>query len=638
MFQVAMTGELARSAMPSYPMVAGEPSTYHWFYYALAAQLGQGMDTAVVALRLLPVALLLSLALLTGSVARQIAGRSSAAAFGVALVALIGNTVPSGWITRSGIAGRFDADGAALDPIRLYWQHSPTQSLGWLAGVACLGAAIAFLRRGIAKGPVPAIALAAMALLAAGSKSSVPPVLICGLLLVAGLSLTHRDRASLSRAIVAALVVAGMWVVAMLVVYPGGSYGLRVMPGQHVVALVVRLMPAQTSPAADGVFRTTELLPGLVAAAVVLIPLVPRLLGLIWLNAERPLDASRWLATGSVASGFAGTFLTRHPGQSEVFFLVSAYPIGLAGSAAGFALMMERFSRRAGSRKSFAVLGPAAAAGFTITAFIAAWAGVRDPMALWRPKTDPGHWPGGWLSAGEQMLAWSGPHLALAAAVLAVSVLGVLLAARSRSAPWLASSGLGALIMVTALLSGGVVSTTRALAGGSGQSVPDLVRIWENDTTMRRWARTTPELIEAAHVIRNRSSPHDVVATNRVCTQPWALERRCDPRDFTVSAFTGLRTDASGWAYSERAVALAWTTRGGYARVPFWDQQRLQDEQDLVARPTRALADQAWTERGVRWILADRQVGPVATRFDEVGEVVYEHRGVVAVRLRPPTN
>jgi hypothetical protein len=72
--------------------------------------------------------------------------------------------------------------------------------------------------------------------------------------------------------------------------------------------------------------------------------------------------------------------------------------------------------------------------------------------------------------------------------------------------------------------------------------------------------------------------------------------------------------------------------------VPFWDQQRLQDEQDLVARPTRALADQAWTERGVRWILADRQVGPVATRFDEVGEVVYEHRGVVAVRLRPPTN
>ncbi len=640
MFQVAMTGELSRAASPTYPMVAGEQSSYHWFYYAIAAQLGLGMDTAVVVLRLLPVTLLLGLALLAGSVARQISGRGCATAIGAILVGLVGNTLPTGWVVRTNIAGRFDADGVALDPIRLYWQHSPTQNLGWLSGLACMGATIAVLRRGFRHGAAALGLLGATGLMAAGSKSSVVPVLICGLLAVAAVSLLRRDRATLVRALVAVGVLGAGLLFAMLVVYPGGSYGLRVMPLYRSVLVVSQLMPALTYPSADGITRDTGVLPRIVGMAVVLLPLAPRLLGLWWLG-WRYRDPAGWLGAGAVIAGLVGTYLTRHPGQSEVFFVVSAYPIGLAASAAGFALALDSLRRRVGLRRTALVLGGAAAAGIAATAVVASWAGVTPPHLLWRATTDPGHWPGAWLTATEQLLAWSSPYLLLGGLVAALAVAAAFLTRGARRAAGLRTRGWVAALACTALLSGGLVSTWQAVTGGNGQTVAARTEFWRELSITRRWSMTTPDFVRAAHRIRDAAEPGDVVATNRVCVQQWWVVREksrpCDPRDFTVAAFTGLRTDVSGWAYADRSLSHAWTVEGGYARLPFWDPQRLQAEQALIQRPTRQLAERAWTRHGVRWVLADRLAGPVSDELSAIGDVVYDRGGVVAVRLRAPS-
>ncbi len=640
MFHVAMTGELARTAVPTYPMVAGEPMSYHWFFYAVSAQLGQGLDTVAVVTRLMPVTLLLGLVLIVASVARDVSGRASGAAIGALLVGVLGNTLPAGWVIGTGIPGRFDADGAALDPVRLYWQHSPTQAMGWVAAVACFGATVRLLRHGLRADPANAVVLLGMGLLAAGSKSSVPPVLLCGVLAAGAVSLVRREWPGVMRAVVASTGVAGTWVFAMLVVYPGGSYGLRVIPGDRAALLAGVLTPALVTHPTQFT-SSAALTTSSVAVVVWLTPLLPRLVGLGWQLRWRPRDPAGWVGTGTVVGGLAGTFLTRHPGQSEVFFLVSAYPVGLVVSAAGLVLLLDRVHERLGRRVTVVVLVTPAVAGVLVTAAVARWAGDIPPVAIWRAAARSGQRPGAWLSPTRQLLAWVAPDLVLASASLVIALLAVVgvRAVFSRTGFGL---GQGAAVVATVvLLGGGAVSTWEASTNGDGQSVAARLAANRQAARAGRLTTTTSSLVAAAHLIREHSGPQDVVATNRICAQlgtAITASRPCDPRDFTVAALTGRRTDVSGWAYASRSVAAAWTVPGGYAAMPFWDPARLSATRTLVTDPTSALARAAW-ERGVRWVLADRSAGPVSDHLDEIGQVMYSSGGVEVVRLdpQPPT-
>jgi hypothetical protein len=641
MFQSAMTAELGRTLRPTYPMIAGDPGSYHWFVYAVASFLGQGFDTGVLIMRLVPVTLVLALVLLCASVARQISGRTSAAGFGAVLVGVVGATVANRWMLPTGIAGRYDTDGAVIDPIGVYWQVSPTQTLAWVAGVACLGAVVATLRSTERRPLVPMVGVVAFAALSAGAKSSELPVLLAGFGLGLLVSLLAR-RATEARRLAGICLAVGLlaWL-ATVVIYPGGSYGLVIRPGQRLELVAQRFMPglAQTVGPAGAHTTRLPLLAILAGVVLTLLPLLPRLLGLLVLMRSKPQDPVPWIGAGVAFGGLAATMMTRHPAQSELYFFISAYPIALPVSAAGFAILWDRltpFLRRE-HRLGLSLL--AAAGG----GLVACWAisdalGSSLPIVAWVKQF--GHAPKAQeVSALTQALAWSRPVLltALACAVIALLGLVVTWGARRRSpirpATWTAA------LLAAALLGGGAFATVLHVRRGDGLSPQQAIAAWTKDNrNVRAHVLTTQDYVSAAAAIRDHAHPDDVVATNMVCLVRASARKSgaiCDPRDFSASAYTGLRSDVAGWAYTQHALGLGWVTRGGYIMVPYWDPARLAAERALIEAPTRTALDAAY-RRGVRWILADRQSGAVSPLLDQLAVRVYDRGGAYAYRLLRP--
>ena len=119
-----------------------------------------------------------------------------------------------------------------------------------------------------------------------------------------------------------------------------GRTALRISPGARALLLADRIVPTPEGRVAAGGSSS------LVAVALWLLPLTPRLLGLLWW-VRRPVDPVGVLCGATVVGGLAGSFLTTHPGRSDVFFLVSAYPVGVVGSAAGLVLAGRRARRAA---------------------------------------------------------------------------------------------------------------------------------------------------------------------------------------------------------------------------------------------------------------------------------------------------
>ena len=365
MFHTALASELARTAAPQYPMVPEGTYPYHWFFHALAAHLGRGFEPLVVVTHLLPLTFLLGVVAMAAVAARVVARHRWGAGVGAAAVGLVGMTQPGAWFVLTGITGRADTDGAGLDPIRLYWQHSASTTLGWLAALGVVAAAAPALRGGPLRRRDLALVLL-MGVLAAGAKSAQTPVLLCGFATVVVVALLGRRWGAAARGGLLAAALALPWAVALVTMYAGGSQGLVVSPGERAVTLAARLTPALAPVGPDGDRVTTPLVL-MTAVSLWLLPLLPRLLGLLWW-ARRPLDPAGLLCGATVVAGVAGTFLTGHPGGSDVFFLVCAYPVGLAGSAAGFVLATLRLGERWGWRP-LAVAGTAAAlAGATATA------------------------------------------------------------------------------------------------------------------------------------------------------------------------------------------------------------------------------------------------------------------------------
>jgi hypothetical protein len=145
----------------------------------------------------------------------------------------------------------------------------------------------------------------------------------------------------------------------------------------------------------------------------------------------------------------------------------------------------------------------------------------------------------------------------------------------------------------------------------------------------------TPALFEAGRYLRLHADPGDVVATNRVYNGRVAAGR--DNRDFSVSAFSGLRSDVGGFGYAPRMLQAV-KPGESYVLAPFWDQPRLDAELALVEKPTAETLAAAYRTRGVRWIVADERSGPVSSQLATLTDLVSRVDGVWLARLRPPSN
>jgi hypothetical protein len=550
MFQLAVVGQLRHSLQPQYPLVHGLPFAYHWFLHAVLAHLltGTGLDPFDVVLRLVGVTLLPVVLLLTAVVARRVAGTVRAGALAAVLLGVVGTTVATVWTT----------DGTSQAIVQTYWVASLTTEFGWLATVALTGCVVAVLRRGEADQAIPVWLLVPLTVLAAGAKSADLAVLLVGVAFAAGAALVIRRR--VVPAVLVVAVVGISLLVAKFTIYSGTAYGLRWAPFAGIVARATAMFPGLTTPSGSTTFLAAPGVPRLVVAAVFglwLLPLLPRLAGLVVLLRRRAGDPLVWLFLGTILAGFGATLAYRQPGSSEICFLFAAYPIGVVGSAWGLSLLPR-------------LPLPGAAVGLLLTVAAAVVAGrvLRMPAG-----------------AGElhQIAVWAWP--------LGLVVVGLLV---------LVVVGRFRVFLVTAVLGTGLLSTGLYLTGTATALSYNQVQ-----ATTSTNLPTTRDDLTAGRWLASHSAPTDVLAVNRTCLQP-ASANACTAKDFTISALAGRDVDVGGWAYAPQNLDSAWHSPLWYASQPFWDQPRLTQELNAFSSPTIALLDGLRTEHGVRWLVADQ--------------------------------
>ncbi len=633
LYQTALTGEARRNLVPGYPMVDGEPLGYHWFFHALAAQLGgSGLHDLDVVTRLLPATLVVMVTLLAAAVGSQVTGHWTGAVGAAAAVTLVRPLAPDPWLQ------------GPLAVVGTYWQLSPTATLGWVLGLALTGCLVAVLRRGPFDRPVPVWLLPLFAIGAAGAKSAQVPVIACGVAL-AGLVwvVAARGRGGwLRTAAIHGGAVAGLLVVialAVLFLYPG-SYGLRVDPG------------AWPASAAEQVYGTTGVSPVAVAAASLValvrrwVPMLLPCAGLLVLLRRRPLEPAGWIGLGTVVGGLLPALVLTHPAGSQLYFAVAALPIGLVLSGAGAGLFVQHVVAADGLHGLHGLSRPPGLSGWTgpfrpgralfvpgvvvigALALVAVWR-VTHAATTAAPAPPAPATPGA-SDKGYLLWGWASGTVLLVGMILLIVTLGWAAVARRRggrpAGAWGGLLALGVfgcgLWALTPDLRIGVVPGPPVSAEpvpGSGEPV------------------VSPALFAAGQYLREHADPHDVIATNRVWNGPWpGPYAHPDNRDFSVAALSGLRTDVSGYGYAPRMVRSPPSADLPPFQQPFWDPERLAEELTLVTDPTRARLDAAYHGRGVRWIVADERSGPVSTVLARLTDVVMHRDGVWLARLRPP--
>jgi hypothetical protein len=616
-FHAAMFSELGRPGLPQYPMVAGQSLSYHWFLYAVLSRVsaGTGLDRLDLTLRLAPPTLVLAVLLLTAAVARQLSGRRVAAPLAAGLIGLTLATNPTRW----------SATGVGTALVNTVWWVGPPQTLGWLTGIAVVGAGIAVVRRSPAdRSAAPALLLPCLVVLTSGAKSSQLPVVACGFALAAAVALVRRDRAQAARAAAVTLLIVAVFGLAAVTVYGGQSYGLRIAPGRSMVNVASAVFPGlvSTDPSQSLLLRTH--LPAAAVVAAMALWLVPQLLrcaAVGWLVRRRPGDPTTWVTLGSALGGLAAFALLRHPGSSELFFPISAFPILAIGAACGLACVLPRGRRL----RRWATLGSGVAlAGFVVAGAIALGAGRLSPLDRWTARFR--HPPtAADVPMGRQIWAWAWPLVAVLVAALVAAAVAALLTRRVR----------GACLAGVAVVLGVSCFATAALVTGADQ--PSYAQALAARTGTRPPALTR-DLVSAGSWLSHHDRSTDVVAVNRACL-PIPREkdpRICNSQDFTVTLATGLRSYVEGWAYAGRNVEAAWGSALRYNHQPFWDQPRLGRELDAFTAPSQAGYDALYAS-GVRWLLADRPSTPLPlARIDALADRELTLPTVTVWRLRPP--
>lgn len=628
-YQVSLAGATRRAFRPEYPEVAGSPLDYHWFFHAAASQLGgSGLHDLDVVTRLFPSVLLVLLVLLAAAVGHQLIGHWSGAA-GAALATSISHPVlPDAWPI------------APIRPLQTYWQYSPTATLGWVLGLAVFGCAVAFIRRDPVDAAVPVRLVVPFAVATAGAKSSQLPVLVAGLALAVvvlvvrrrwtgGLTTSgHGGASALGRTVAMLLLMTAAQLTAMRYIYPG-SYGLALDPIGAARRASVDFFGAPPGSGgvgvlATGVMAVRRLLPGVLMCVGIGVALRRRVGG-------AALAGS--ICLGALLSGCAAVVGMTHPGMSQWYFFCSAVALAVPVGGAYLGVRAAELSQERGRRAVLAALLVSAVLAFAAAAAASAVVAGHGPPARLR----------GYITMAQALptaTTWvAGIGIVLGACLVLACGAAVALgrglgrrAAQGNGHGRVASFGL---LAGATLASAGLVPQLPVL-GGTTYDEAHFAAQADSDRLLGVLA-PSPALFEAGQYLRTHAGLDDVVATNRV----WHLregEQWFDPRDFYVSAFSGLRTDVSGYAYEPLTQADAARRGADLSHLSFRDPGRLEAELRLVTAPTTAALGRAYRERGTRWILADERAGVVSPRLGELTEVVFHADGVWLAKLRTPSS
>lgn len=652
LWHLALSAELMRSVPPDIPQLAGSPFFYHWFSNAHIAAMTwtTGLDLPVVFLRLWMAPVIALAVGVVFAVTEQLARRTWPGAVAALLLGSQAALFPT-WLTLPGFA-----------PFGL---HSPSQ----VFSIPIIGLALdSFIRvlrdRRVAPGRWVLLVLALAG--ASGAKSSVVPVLVCGVALALLVALvTHR---ALVPRLLAVLGLSLVLVVLTALLTGGSSAGVIV----QLFSTVRATQPWVILTGTNSPFSKASVLPGLGAQGapkLLALVLVTWALGYAWvvpgLKALKGRDLSGWLLLGVGLGGFAAMMLLSQDGLSQVYFMsgavVALYPL------AGWGLSLAWDSAASSAGRSAALRWSLVGAG-TAPALLLVWRTLSGPTptaaglngSLVRGLVVPavvacvplvavvvGRRSGQGSSGSSGSLAFLAVGwLAVTAALVPRAMPGVggplptgtettfvvaglvLAAAAVGSQFWVPRRGQAsrraATVTANVLLGLATVALVVQVAG--------LFHTAMEAAPIKSVLRVSMAEASAAQWLEANSEPDDVVATNVHCRAGKTVAH-CDSRAFWVSALTQRRSLVESWAYTASAHERHGVGGRPYSQQPFENPKLLALNEGAFRAPTaETLA--ALKGKGVRWLFADTKAGTVSPRLSEQADLVHESGTVKIFRLR----
>ena len=555
-FQFALVGLFKNRVAPDVPWVDGVGLSYHWYVYPHGAAAGwiTGIEPEMLVLRLLVVPMIAAFLLVLVALAHRLSGRWWAGALAVVL-ALAGTAIsPYAWGDRPMYNGVITEH---------FWQ-SPTQTYAVLLCAAALYVLAGLFDTGQNKKAWWTYAVLTGAM--AGAKATFLPVLLCGLVLAAGVRFL-RTRKVGAEAVALGITLA-WFVFAQLVLYSGGSQGMVVDPLQTVKWTILGWAVFGSPKPANHTLALFAM------AATAVLAMAISWAGLAAL-ARRTFrwDPMVHVLLGLGLSGTVATWVFAHPGLSQGYFARSASPFLAVLSAAGLAALIPAGQP---APRWFARL-TVAAAGLGVLALLA--------VQFTAGRTKPAG-PATWST-----LHAIGPYFVLTTVLIAVAALLAVVARRARlGRRWIAA--VAVVPFLAASIATGVFAARNLwpnLSGGHADRYPAVAAVMPAGAT------------QAGRWLRAHSGPDDLVATNSHCRLGG---NGCDSRDFWLAAYSERQVLVEGWSYTEPAFATGGLWDHTLAGSPFWDPALLAANDEVFYRPSAAGVAAFGRAHHVRWLVA----------------------------------
>ncbi|TDD27230.1 hypothetical protein E1218_10915 [Kribbella turkmenica] len=574
-FQQALAASAKYDVPISTPWLGGEPMKYHSFFHQATAATAWAtrvdLTDLIHSLTWLPLFLAgcgLVFALTTRFAPNAESGATWVGPLAVLIAGLGGAVQP---LADQGL-------GAVSTAVAAYL--SPTQNLGVVIALALCLLVVDLLRADRPRSRWVLVIL--LALVAAGAKSTILPLLGCGFAF-AFLHLAMTRRSTRTALLGGALSFA-IFLAALVVIFGGSTWGTEVKPFRTFVQLPPYSMLATADvPHSHLVSAVTTLLSwGLAASGTAFLGRPRR----SWTEGRDPATV---FLVGFCAGGLAGAVLTTQSGLSQMYFLLTAFPVVAVLACVGLANLVARL----GDRRAVVLVGVAGLLG------LVACAVARTASADLAGITGP------WL--------WTGAGLMAVAVVVAVAW-KLLRRPGSALVAFLAAG-------VAASMVGAALVPLQALVSDSASKLVF--------AQPRRGGATAAEA-GAARWLRRNSDPGDLIATNAHCI----IKRAgfCDSRHFWLAALSERTVLLEGWSYSNQANRIAVSTGSSPSLIPYWNPTELAANDAVFTAPSPEAVERL-RKVGVRWLYADHRAGKVSAELREYVSLRHATRDVTIYEI-----
>ena len=598
LFHLSVAAETKYSIPPDLPQVSGEPLYYHWFAYldmGVASRM-TGIELATILFQLWVPVILLAGVVIVAACGTRISRRLWVGPLAALLVYGVGEIVMTSWTPHMFTAMTQHAS----------WS-SPTQTFAVVLAIPAAGVLIDFVRR--RGGSAQQLWLLGVPLLIGLglAKSAELPVFMGGIAILFAVALLQRERQTAFRALMAGAVVTACFVFSVFAFYGRQSDGVSLDP-LIVMRQVARLSIDVGMDPFPGANTTTAVLSVTAVTGIWLVTVLGRTWGVLLLIPRwRTVDPGQAMLAGSLVAGAGAYLMLFHPGGSQVFFIISAFPLGTIASAWAICELAPRLDRR--TAVGIGVL--------TTVLGVLAYA-TKDLLGTTRPA-------GGF---SDQVLFVARPSVlvVLVAALLTAGVLAAHRQARMRQ--------VSAVTVITAVIIAGGLTTTIQYVRSSPDGT-SVAKHWaDNDESA---GAVTGKGVAGARWLRDHSPHRAVVATNRHCSVNRGFpgtgpEADCDVASFWISAWTERRVLVEGWAYSSKAVGAQIKNGVPYRRQPFWDPALLAANDGFFESPT-AKGAATLCRRGATFALLDRRFQPDLPSLEPIAKRLFANSDVEIYKL-----